>query len=294
MELRVLNYFLVIAREENITRAAQSLHITQPTLSRQIAQHEEELGVRLFRRGNHSIVLTEEGMLLKRRAQEILSLAEKTRQDLSHKEELLTGKIAIGSGEFQSTAFLSELIGSFHQKYPLVQYSIYSGNAENIRDSIERGLLDLGLMSEPIDIRKYDFLSTSQKEVWGVVVSKDSDLARKEFVTPEDLADRPLIMPANEFLLGHLEKWFGRYLEDLNIVARGNLLYNLAMLAAGGIGAVVTIRLNCTYDNCRFVPLYPSVESGSVLAWKKGQAFSRATDAFIEYAKQYIKGISNY
>lgn len=292
MELRVLNYFLAIAREENITKAAQTLHVTQPTLSRQIAQLEEELGVKLFHRSNHHIVLTEDGMILKRRAQEILSLADKTRQDLSHREEMLSGEISIGSGEFQSTAFLSELIHSFHKKHPLVRFSIYSGNADNICDYIERGLLDMGLMLEEIDIRKYDFISTPQKELWGVLVREDSDLAEKAFITPEDLIDQPLIAASGEAVKGMLGKWIGKNMDDLNIVVSGNLLYNMAMLGSEGIGVVLCIKLNCTYDNCRFIPLYPPVEKGTVLGWKKDQAFTRATAAFIEHAKQYKKSMS--
>ena len=165
MELRVLNYFLAVAREENFTRAAQILHVTQPTLSRQIAQLEEELGVELFTRSNHNIILTEDGMILKRRAQEMLALAEKTRQDLMHRDEDLAGKISIGSGEFQSTAVLAQVVAAFSKKHPLVQYEIYSGNADNIHDYIERGFLDMGLMAEPIDIRKYDFI-TMHLKVW--------------------------------------------------------------------------------------------------------------------------------
>ena len=144
MELRVLNYFLAIAREENFTKAAQQLHVTQPTLSRQIAQLEEELGVKLFVRSNHNIILTEEGMILKRRAQEILSLADKTKRDFLQKDETLSGTISIGSGEFRSTEYLAKIISEFRQKYPNVKYEIYSGNANNIRDYIERGFLDIG------------------------------------------------------------------------------------------------------------------------------------------------------
>ena len=155
MELRVLGYFLAVAREENFTRAAQQLHVTQPTLSRQIADLEEELGVKLFVRSNHNIILTEDGMILKRRAQEILSLADKTKRDFLQKDETLSGTVSIGSGEFRSTEYLAKMIAAFHQKYPNVQYEIYSGNAHNIRDYIERGFLDVGLMSEPIDMRKY-------------------------------------------------------------------------------------------------------------------------------------------
>lgn len=155
MELRVLNYFLAIAREENFTRAAEQLHVTQPTLSRQIADLEAELGVKLFTRSSHNIVLTEDGMLLRRRAQEILTLADNPKRDFLYKKDHLEGTITIGSGEFLSTRILTDCIAAFRNRYPRVRYEIFSGNAENIRDSIERGLLDMGLMAEPIDIRKY-------------------------------------------------------------------------------------------------------------------------------------------
>ena len=199
MELRVLNYFLAIAREENFTKAAQQLHITQPTLSRQIAQLEEELGVDLFVRSNHNIILTEDGMILKRRAQEILSLADKTKRDFLHKDENLEGVISIGSGEFLSTRCLTDCIAQFRRKHPLVRYEFYSGNAGNIRDQIERGLLDIGLMSEPIDIRKYEFISMPIKEEWGAFVREDSPLIDKDFIAPQDLVDIPLILPLGDF-----------------------------------------------------------------------------------------------
>ena len=159
MELRVLGYFLAVAREENFTRAAEQLHVTQPTLSRQIADLEAELGVKLFVRSNHNIILTEDGMLLKRRAKEILTLADKTKRDFLYSEEALEGTVTIGSGEFLSTGILTDCIAQFRKKHPLVRYELYSGNAGNIKDNIERGLLDMGLMSEPIEIRKYEFVS---------------------------------------------------------------------------------------------------------------------------------------
>lgn len=292
MELRVLNYFLAIAREENFTKAAQQLHVTQPTLSRQIAQLEEELGVELFVRSNHNIILTEDGMILKRRAQELLSLADKTKRDFLHKEENLEGTISIGSGEFRSTRCLTDCIAAFQEKYPLVKYEFYSGNAGNIRDGIERGLLDLGLMSEPIDIRKYDFMSMPVKEQWGVLVKYDSPLAEKDVVTPQDLLGVPLITALGEFMESNIGKWFGEYAGQMNIVAKGNLLYNEAMLAESNIGVVIGIRLNYRYDKLKFIPLSPALESTTALAWKKEQIFSAATTAFIEFSKQYLKGIS--
>ena len=293
MDLRVLNYFLAVAREENFTRAAQSLHVTQPTLSRQIAQLEEELGVDLFTRSNHNIILTEDGMILKRRAQEMLALAEKTRQDLRHRDEELAGEIAIGSGEFQSTRILSQMIASFSKKHPLVQYEIYSGNADNIHDYIERGFLDMGLMAEPIDIRKYDFLPMPIKEKWGAWIRTDSPLAQKKWIQPEDLAEYRLIIATGDFVKSSLDKWLGVYSKQTEIIARGNLLYNEMMLAESCLGVVLGIRLNYTYEGLTFVPLYPALETSTVLAWKKEQIFSPATSAFLSFAEQYDFVISD-
>lgn len=293
MELRVLNYFLAIAREENFTKAAQQLHVTQPTLSRQIAQLEEELGVELFVRSNHNIILTENGMILKRRAQEILSLADKTKRDFLHKDKNLEGVISIGSGEFLSTRCLTDCIAEFRKKHPLVRYEFYSGNAGNIRDQIERGLLDIGLMSEPIDIRKYEFISMPVKEVWGALVREDSPLIDKECISPQDLVGVPLILPLEDFAQSNIGKWFGEYASRVEIISKGNLLYNEAMMAQSNIGAVIGIKLNCNYDGLRFIPLNPALEMDTALAWKKEQIFSAATTAFIDFAKQYLKGITN-
>ena len=292
MELRVLNYFLAIAREENFTRAAEQLHVTQPTLSRQIAQLEKELGVNLFVRSNHNIILTEDRMILKRRAQEMLSLADKTKRDFLHRDENLEGVVSIGSGEFLSTRCLTDCIAEFRKKHPLVRYEFYSGNAANVRDYIERGLLDIGLMSEPINIRKYDFVSMPVKENWGALVRKDSHLADKKVITPQDLVGTPVISALGEFTESDIFKWLGNYAEKVDIVAKGNLLYNEAMLAESGIGAVIGIRLNYNYNNLRFVPLSPALGSSTALAWKKEQIFSAATSAFIDFAKKYLKGIT--
>ena len=293
MELRVLHYFLAIAREENFTRAAEQLHVTQPTLSRQIADLEQELGVKLFTRSNHHIVLTEDGMILKRRAQEILSLADKTKRDFLRGDENLEGVISVGSGEFLSTRILTDCIAQFQKKHTLVQFEIYSGNAGNIRDRIERGLLDVGLMSEPIDIRKYAFITMPVKEQWGALVREDSPLAGKEFLRPQDLLDIPLISAVGEFLESNVAKWLEEYAAKVHIIAKGNLLYNEAMLAQSNIGAVICIRLSCRYDGLQFIPFSPALTNDTALAWKKEQIFSAATKAFLDFAEKYLKNISN-
>jgi DNA-binding transcriptional LysR family regulator len=293
MELRILNYFLMVAREENITKAAQLLHVTQPTLSRQLIQLEEELGVKLFKRSNHNIILTDDGMLLKRRAQEIISLAQKTKREFVQ-EEQLSGEIAIGSGELQSTQFLSQLIASFREKYPLIQYEIYSGNSDNIKERIERGTLDLGLLLEPVDIRKYEFVRMPVKDEWGILAREDSELASKETVSPKDLIGMPLIVTRRELIQNELMNWFGTYSDSMEIVASGNLLYNLAIMARNKIGVAINLKLDCKYDGLCFVPLSPRLESSTVLAWKKAQTFSPATEAFIKHIKECLSDISGY
>lgn len=293
MELRVLNYFLAIAREENFTKAANILHVTQPTLSRQIADLEKELGVKLFTRSNHNIILTEDGMILKRRAQEILTLADKTKRDFIEKDKALSGTISIGSGEFRSTEYLAKIIAEFHSQYPDVKYEIYSGNAINISDYIERGFLDIGLMSEPIDMRKYNFVGMPIKEQWGIFVPQSSPLFEKESVTAEDLAGTPIVSAAGDFNQSRIGKWLGDYKDKVEIVATANLPYNEAVLARENIGIMLSINLNCTYNDLKFIPVSPKLEVSTALAWKKEQMFSAAASAFIDFAKQYIKSISN-
>ena len=291
MEIRVLKYFLLVAREENITKAANLLHLTQPTLSRQLMQLEEELGVQLFRRSKHHIILTEEGMLLRRRAEEIVALADKTKDDLQHREEQLEGTVAVGSGELQSSSFLTKLLTAFQEKNPLVRFAIYSGNSDNIKERIERGLLDVGLLQEPVDISKYSFVRTPCREQWGVLVHEDSELASMESVSPAELASVPLILPERESVQNELFNWFGSYAESLRITATGNLLYNLASLARASGGSVLTLNLDCNYEGLRFIPLLPPLESNTVLVWKKTQTFSTAAAAFIEFSEKYISGI---
>ena len=291
MELRVLNYFLMVAREENITKAASLLHLTQPTLSRQLMQLEEELGVQLFTRSKHRMVLTDDGMLLRRRAEELVSLAEKTKEELQHQQKELSGKVYIGSGELQSSQFLAQLIFAFRQKHPLVQFELYSGHSDNIKERIEQGLLDVGLLQEPVDISKYDFLRTPMKEKWGVLVSEDCPLAQKEAVTPKDLAQAPLILPQRESVLNELTHWFGEYAHQIHAVATGNLEYNLAILARNHLGCVIAVKLDCQFDGVKFIPLSPKLESGTVLVWKKNTVFSPATTAFLQEAKEYLSGM---
>ena len=292
MEIRVLNYFLMVAREENITKAAQILHVTQPTLSRQLMQLEEELGVKLFRRSNHSIILTDEGMLLKRRAQELLALADKTKGEFVRQEGQLTGEISIGCGELRSVNCLSKLTAAFRERYPQIRYEMYSGNVDHIKERMERGILDLGLLSEPADIGKYEFVRMPMKETWGVLVRDDSPLASKQSVRPEDLVGIPLMMAGRELVQNELMNWFGEYSEQIETAVTYNLIYNAAMMVKNGMGAALTLQLENNFKDLCFLPLSPRLELGSVLAWKKNQVFSPAAAEFMKYLKKELRGKS--
>ena len=292
MELRVLKYFLMTAREENITRAAERMHVTQPTLSRQLMQLENELGVKLFKRGKHSITLTEEGMLLKQRAQEMISIEDKIYQDLLHQDGILSGTVTIGGGETQGMYEISRLISLFHKENPNVNFEIYSGIADEIKEKIENGIVDIGLLSEPVDISKYEFLRITQKEQWGVLVRPDSSLSQKEYIRPEDLSDIPIIMAKRESVRNEVANWFGKYYDDLKIIASCDLLYNTELLVSNGVGAAVSIKSSSKREDVCFRPFCPVLETGAVLVWKKHRVVSPAVSKFIEYSKTYMKGIT--
>jgi DNA-binding transcriptional LysR family regulator len=282
----------MVAREENITKAAQLLHISQPTLSRQLAQLEEELGIELFERRSHSIVLTEDGMFFRRRAQEVVDLADKTKKDLSHKGNVIAGEIAIGCGELLSMADLIDILTAFREQYPLVHYNVYSASNESITQRIEQGTLDIGLLIEPVSVEKYDFVRMHTKEEWGVLVRKDSELAKKDFIRPEDLINLPLISTRNSLTHNEIISWFGDYAQQINIVSTYNLLYNSAIMVQRGMGIALVLKLESNYDDLCFVPVSPKLEMSSVLAWKAQQVFSPTVKAFIRFAKHHIKGIS--
>lgn len=292
MELRVLQYFLTVAREGNITRAASLMHITQPTLSRQLMQMEEELGVKLFRRGKHNILLTEEGMLLRRRAQEIVDLAEKTTKELMHGEEEVSGEISIGCGETKNMRPLSEMMASFHQKYPDVNFNIYTAIADDVKERLENGILDMGLLLEPVEISKYHYVSMPLKEKWQVLMRRDSQLAEKQKITPKDLTGVPLIMAKRQSVRNELENWFGYDREKLRIVSTCNLShYNQSVMVESGIGVALVMEFSCNQDTLCLRPFDPKIESGCVLVWKKNLTLSPVVQRFIEYVKEYLAGI---
>ena len=289
MEFRVLRYFLTVAREGSITGAAYSLHLTQPTLSRQLQELEKELGQKLLIRGKSKITLTPEGMILKKRAEEIVEMVEKTEAEFKSINEIISGDIYIGCGETEAMKYISQIMKELQDECPAVKFHIYSGNAEDVTEKLDKGLLDFGILIQPIDLSKYDNITIPHKDVWGVIMRNDSPLVAKQVITIDDIKDRPLIasrqMSRKYSAASGFLDWFGDAFEELNIVATYNLVYNAAMMVQAGIGYAVTLdKLVDTTNNANlcFRPLSPKLESGLDIVWKKYQVFSPAAKIFLE------------
>lgn len=289
MELRVLKYFLAVAREGSITGAANSLHLTQPTLTRQLQELEKELKQKLLLRGKYKVTLTPEGMILRKRAEEIVDMVEKTEAELLSISETVSGDIYIGGGESDCMKYIAEIIKEIQADYPAIKFHIFSGNAEDVTEKLDKGLLDFGVLIQPVDLSKYDNITLPDKDVWGVVMRKDCPLAQKAYVELEDLRGLPLINSRqamrkisgkNDFI-----DWFQGEFENLNTVATINLVYNAAIMVKEGIGYAITLdKLVDTSSEsilC-FRPLKPKLESGLDIVWKKYQVFSPAAKLFLE------------
>ena len=259
--------------------------MTQPNLSRQLMQLVEELGVQLFHRSRYHIVLTDEGMLLRRRAQELVDLAEKTEREFACRETELMGEISIGAGETRSMSFLSRAMVSFRTLYPKVTFRIFSANADDVKERLDMGILDMGLLTEPVDVGKYAFCRMREKDLWGVLVRADSPLAAMEAVTPQDLEDVPLLISGREIVQRELASWFGERWEKLQIAATFNLVLNAANMVRCGVGTALCFDLNTAFDDLRFLPLSPRMETGTVLVWKKDQILTPAVEAFHQHIK---------
>lgn len=289
MEIRVLRYFLTVVREESITKAADVLHITQPTLSRQLAQMEDEMGVKLFDRGTRKIVLTNEGLLLRRRAEEILELVDKTERELTEQEEAVEGTVTIGCGDLEAVQMLPELFRSFHDHYPAVTFDLYTATADHVRDQMERGLIDVGLLLEPINIEKYDFIRLNQKEQWVVVMPADAPLASHDSVSPGDLKDLPLILPRRLSVQSELASWFGDDFEKLNVLFTSNLPSNGSVMVYHKLAYAIVIKGSISLwdqEKVTYRPLKPELSASSVLAWRRRQPFGLAASKFIEHMKR--------
>lgn len=291
MEIRILRYFLTVVREESITKASEVLHITQPTLSRQLAQMEKDLGVKLFDRGTRKIKLTNEGILLRRRAEEILQLVDKTEKELVEQEEQVEGKISMGCGEIAAVQLLSQIIKSFRQKYPLVTFDIFTATADLVKEQMDKGLLDIGLFLEPIDMEKYEFIRLDIGEKWVVLMRSDDPLAARETITAKDLSELPLILPRRMNVQNELASWFGSYYDRLNVVFTSNLSTNSSIMVNGGLAYSLVIEGAVPFldhSKITYRQLDPPLTATSVLAWKRGQPFSLATTKFIQHIQCFL------
>lgn len=293
MELRVLRYFLAVAREGNITGAANSLHLSQPTLSRQIRDLEEELGHPLLIRKSHRVALTPEGVLFRKRAEEIIAMVDKTEAEFTSMQNTVGGDIYIGSGETQAIRRITRIAKALRDEYPGVHYHLYSGNAQDVTERLDKGLLDFGVLIQPADISKYDYLNLPTKDQWGVVMRRDSPLAQKESVRREDLLGVPLICSRQALMQGRtgneFGEWFGDDFEKLDVVTTFNLVYNAAIMVEAGIGYALTIdKLANTGEggNLCFRPLEPKLESGLNVIWKKYQVFSPPAQLFLDRLRE--------
>lgn len=288
MELRILRYFLAVAREENISGAAQVLHVTQPTLSRQLMELEEELGKKLFLRGNRKITLTEDGILLRKRAAEIIDLVEKTETELTTPLDSIAGDIYIGGGETDAMRLIARMAADLQENYPAIRYHFYSGNGDNVTERLDKGLLDFGIVIEPFDMKKYNYIRLPATDTWGLLMRKDSPLAEKESIRPADLQNIPIITSAQTLTGSEFSRWLGKSFEELNIVATYNLLYNASLMVDEGFGYALCLDklINTSgSSNLCFRPLLPEFKVNLDMIWKKYQVFSGAAEKFLEMAQ---------
>ncbi|WP_086444570.1 LysR family transcriptional regulator [Candidatus Enterococcus lemimoniae] len=286
MELRVLTYFLTVAREKTISKAAEVLHLSQPTLSKQLKELEEELGVTLFTRGNRFITLTEDGIYLMNRGKEILSLVDSTMTNLT-KNEVISGQITIGGGETQAFEFLSHILYELRDNYPEINIHLYSGNADDVLEKIDKGLLDFGLVIDPVEKQKYEYIRLPLIDSWGILVNNSHPLAKKKTVQPKDIQRMPLLISNQSFVDNQLSEWFGGNIEHLNVIGTYNLLYNASLLAKENIASVLCIDgiVNTTNTTLIFIPFSPPLTANISIVWKKGQIFSSASKEFLRLLK---------
>lgn len=292
MDIRVLQYFLAVAREASITKAAESLNMTQPPLSRQLKELEDELGKQLLIRGNRKVTLTEEGMILRKRAEEMVELMEKTKSEIISSGENISGEIYIGGGETQGMRLIAKTAEKTQKKHPDISYHLFSGNADDVAERLDQGLLDFGILIEPADIKKYDFIKLPAKDRWGLLMRRDHPLAGKQGIKPEDLQGLPLIASRQSLAHNELSGWLGRQYESLHIVTTYNLLYNASFMVEENVGCALCLdHIIPEYENSPlcFRPLEPQIIVGLDIVWKKYQMFTKPAKLFLSMLQEEIR-----
>lgn len=291
MELRVLRYFLAVADQGNFSAAAEQLHLTQPTLSRQIQELEEEMGIPLFIRGKRQSNLTEAGQYMRNRAREILELAERTKSALRESRADVEGDVYIASGETNAMIFLARAMKKTRSIYPGIKFHVYSGNAEAVSEQLDKGLADFGVFIRPANLEKYEYINFPVENAWGLLLKKDHPLAERAYIVPADLDGLDLICSRQEMVANELSAWLGKSIEKLNVVATYTLLYNASLMVVEGVGAAVCLDgIIDTSDASLlcFRPFKPSLRVSLDVAWKKHLVLSKAADAFLQNLKELI------
>lgn len=291
MEIKTLRYFLETAREGNMTRAAENLFVSQPTMSKQLKELENELGVKLFVRSNYSIRLTEAGMLLRERAEDILSLVEKTEAEFKSFEETNSGDIYVGAPESEAMGLFADVVREFQKSYPKVRCNIYSGNMQDVCEKLDKGLLDFAIVMNYMDLARYNYLPMSTQDSWGVIFRKDDPLAEKESFTTSDLRELPLIC-SKQWVDHELPDWFRYDLKDVNVVATYNLPYNGAVLAKAGVGyAVMLDKLVHTGEGSDIIfrPLRDVPKTEMFIIWRKYQTFTPIAELLVKELKEAFR-----
>lgn len=294
MDIRTLQYFLAIAREENITKAAESLNMTQPPLSRQMKELEDELGKQLFVRGSKKISLTEDGLLLKKRAEEMVSLMDKTISELSSSEEVIAGDILIAAGETENISILANIAKSLNSKYPDIRYRLYSGDSEFVKDKLDNGLVDFGLVIGTVDIEKYDYIKLPVSDRWGIIMKDTDELAKNDRISSDMLRDKPLFLSHQSSDSSEIRSWFSDNNISPQIVGTYNLAYNASVFVKSGFGYMLVLDniLNTTISSgLAFRPIIPTMKAYMYFIWKKNQVFGKAASAFLDEMKNSIKTV---
>ncbi len=293
MELRVLKYFITIANEQNISRAAEIIHITQPTLSRQIIDLEEELGVQLFVRNkqNRKFILTDEGVRFYNYAVQITELSEKSIEEFRNNSSQISGKVYIGAGESKSIAFVAVAFKKIRVSHPKIEISLFSSDSGIICERLDRGLCDFGIFIGFKNVEKYNHLTLPQKDRWGLITNKDNPLAKYKSIKKENLLEHyePLLISAQVLKRRELLDWFGGSMEKYNIIGSYNLIYNASIFAKEKIASCITLEglsdISSESSLC-FVPLEPPIYSEVYLAWKKDRELSKAASLLLDEIKK--------
>lgn len=294
MELRVLQYFLAVAREQNISAAAESLHLSQPTLSTQLKQMEEELGKQLLIRGtkgSRRIELTDEGVIVRKRAEEIFALVQKMEREVATSEDVIEGDVYIGAGETDTVRQLAHAAQTLQEQYPNIRYHIASGNASFVLDQLDKGLVDFGIVYGDIDPKKYEAFQLPQKDTMGVLMRRDHPLAAETAIRPEALWDQRLILSHQRGDDRRLSEWMGREITEMQIVATYNLVFNASLLVDEGVGVALCYDklINTAQSTLCFRPMEPKMEMTAQLVWKRYQVFSRAAEKFLQVLLEMIE-----